>query len=83
MISFIIRRLFQLLFVVWGGVTLLFLLFFALPSNPAELLAGGGNRVPNPQVVKAVEKKYGLDDPIYVQYFRYIGHVATFDFGKS
>jgi ABC-type dipeptide/oligopeptide/nickel transport system permease component len=83
LISFIIRRLLQLLFIVWGGITFLFILFFALPSNPADLLAGGGNRAPNPQVVKAVEKKYGLDDPIYVQYFRYMGHVVTFDFGKS
>jgi oligopeptide transport system permease protein len=83
LISFIVRRLLQLLFVVWGGVTILFVLFFALPTNPAVLLAGGASRAPDPHVVKAIEAKYGLDQPIYVQYAKYLGRVVTFNFGTS
>ena len=83
MTSFIIRRLGQLLLVLWGAVTLLFFLFFLLPGTPAELIAGGGSRTPDPQVVANVEKKYGLDEPIPVQYVKYLGRVVTFDFSDS
>ena len=82
MISFTIRRLLQLVFVVWGAVTIMFLLFYGL-GNPAEILAGGNGRAVNPAVVKAIEKKYGLDEPIVVQYGRYLKNIATFNFGTS
>ena len=81
--AFILRRLVQLVFVVWGGATLLFVLVYALPNKPAELLAGGANRAPNPQVVKNVAAKYGLDKPLYVQYGHYIGRLVHFDFGQA
>lgn len=82
--SFLLRRTFQLIFVLWGGATLLFLLFFLLPSNPAELVAsGGGNRNPDPQVVANLEKKYGIDKPRFQQYTTYLGNVATGDLGTS
>jgi ABC-type dipeptide/oligopeptide/nickel transport system permease component len=81
--SFIIRRLGQLLLVLWGAVTLLFFLFFLLPGDPAELIAGGGTKKPDPQVVENVARKYGLDEPIPVQYVKYLGRVVTFDFGDS
>ncbi|MEI7886927.1 MAG: ABC transporter permease [Actinomycetes bacterium] len=81
--AFVIRRLAQLLLVLWGAVTLLFFLFFLLPDNPAELIAGGKGKTPDPQVVKNIEKKYGLDEPIVVQYVKYLGRIVTLDFGES
>ena len=64
-------------------MTILFLLFFALPSDPAELLAGGRTGPRTLTVVEAIEEKYGLDDPIYVQYGKYLWSIAQFDFGES
>ena len=59
--SFLLRRSLQLLFVLWGGATLLFLLFYALPTNPAEQFAsGGGNRSPDPTVVANLERQMGI-----------------------
>ena len=59
--TFVLRRLGQLLLVLWGAVTLLFFLFFLLPDNPAELIAGGnGARCPTRRWSENVEKKYGL-----------------------
>jgi ABC-type dipeptide/oligopeptide/nickel transport system permease component len=81
--AFVIRRLASLLFVLWGAVTLLFFLFFLLPSDPAELIAGGEGRNPDPQVVENVRQKYGFDEPIIVQYGKYLGRLVTFDFGES
>jgi ABC-type dipeptide/oligopeptide/nickel transport system permease component len=81
--SFILRRMLQLLFVLWGGATLLFFMFFTLPSDPAEIMAGGNNRVPDPQVVENIREKYGLDEPIVVQYVHYMGRVIHGDLGTS
>ena len=83
MSTFIIRRLLQLLFVLWGTMTLMFFLFFLLPDDPANLIAGGGNKSVNEQVLQNVRQKYGLDKPVIVQYAKYLKGVATFDFGKS
>lgn len=83
MLSFIVRRLFQLVFVVWGAVTLVFFLYFLLPGDAAELLAGGSNKAVPESVVINTRNKLGLDRPLIVQYGRYLQSVVTFDFGQS
>jgi len=81
---FLLRRVLQLMVVLWGGATILFFIFYSLPSDPAVLLAGGSTgRAPNPQVVENVRRNYGFDDPVPVQYVRYLGDLATGDLGES
>jgi peptide/nickel transport system permease protein len=80
--AYIIRRLLWtllLLFVVSG---LIFLIFYVLPSaDPARLRAG---RQPTVEAVEAIRVQLGLDDPLYVQYGRYMADIFTqFDFGTS
>ena len=82
MSTFILRRLFQLVLVLWGTMTLMFFLFFLLPDDPANLIAGGGNKTVDEQVLQNVREKYGLDKPVIVQYAKYLKGVATFDFGN-
>lgn len=82
--SFLLRRTLQLLLVLWGGATLLFIIFNALPTNPAERFASGnGNRNPNPQVVENLEKKFGIDKPVPEQYIDYMTGLLHGDFGNS
>src|SRR6478736_4407202 len=82
--SFLLRRSLQLIFVLWGGATLLFILFNALPTNPAERFASGnGNRNPDPQVVENLEKKFGIDKPVPEQYVDYMTGLLHGDFGNS
>jgi ABC-type dipeptide/oligopeptide/nickel transport system permease component len=82
--SFLLRRSLQLLFVLWGGATLLFLLFYALPTNPAEQFAsGGGTRAPDPQVVANLEHQMGIDQPLPQQYLDYMGGLLRGDLGTS
>lgn len=84
MASFLLRRTLQLLLVLWGGATILFILFFVISGNPAERMAsGGGARNPDPQVVENLEKRYGLDKPKPEQYRRYFSGVLTGDFQDS
>lgn len=82
--TFILRRLLQLLFVLWGGATLLFILFYLVGGNPAERMAsGGGARNPDPQVVANLEARLGLDKSKPQQYVSYLSNIVRGDLGES
>ncbi len=84
MASFILRRTFQLVLVLWGVATILFIMFFVISGNPAERIAsGGGARNPDPQVVANLEKRLGIDKPKLEQYTTYMGNLLQGDLGES
>lgn len=72
-----------------GGLLLTLLLasiviFFALyltPGDPISTLAGGAK--PTPELVASIRAQYHLDDPVWLQYLRWLGGVLTGDFGTS
>ena len=70
MTSYIIRRVLLIIPTVFLALSFLFFLFFLLPGDPAELLAGGGDRAVDPGVIERAEARYGLDDPIPEQFVR-------------
>jgi peptide/nickel transport system permease protein len=82
MLRYIIRRLLWVivLLVIVSAVT--FVIFYALPSaDPAVLRAG---RSPNPALIQHIRHVLGLDQPIYVQYWRYLKNIVLhFNFGYS
>lgn len=66
MLGAIVKRLGQMLFVMFGISILVFLIFFATPgADPAARIAG---RNASPETLEAVRKDFGLDKPLYVQY---------------
>jgi peptide/nickel transport system permease protein len=74
--------------VLWGIVLLFvisaltFLIFQVLPAADPALLRAG--RQPTPELVASIRKTLGLDQPIYTQYFKYMGRLLFhFDFGQS
>ncbi len=77
MTTFVIRRIGSLLLTLLGGYTVLFILFFALPSDPAEVIAGGNGKNPPAAVIENVTKKYHLDDSIPEQYVRRLWDTVT------
>ena len=82
--TYILRRLLQLVFVLWGGATLLFVLFYMVGGNPAERMAsGGGARNPDPQVVRNLEVRMGLDKPKPQQYVDHLSGIVRGDLGES
>lgn len=84
MAAYLLRRIFQLLIVIWGAATLLFLAFFMLSGNPAERFAsGGGSRNPPPSVVQNLEHKFGLDKPKLNRYVDYMKGLPKGDLGTS
>ena len=78
--KFLVRRLLQGIFVVWGVVTILFGLRAVSPGDPANLMLGEGA---TPERIQLVREQEGLNDPIIVQYFDYLQMLITGDLGYS
>ena len=83
MTSYIIRRLLLIIPTVFVALSFLFFLFFMLPGDPAQLIAGGQNRVVDPGVAQRIEARYGLDDPILTQFVNYWERTVQWDLGDS
>jgi peptide/nickel transport system permease protein len=80
MLRFVVRRLLLLVPILIGLSILVFLWIRALPGSPATALLG---ERATPAAVAAVRKQYGLDDPLYQQYFRYVRTLAGGNLGSS
>ncbi|MFP9191020.1 ABC transporter permease [Natronosalvus vescus] len=77
---FLLRRGLQGLFVIWGVVTLVFLLRYMTPGSPVDFVAPLDA---SPELREQVAANLGLDQPIYVQYFEYLFGLAQGDMGYS
>ena len=81
MLRFVVRRLILLIPILIGLSILIFLYLRALPGSPAVALLG---ERATPETIEAIESEYGLDEPIYVQYWRYTKNIILeFDLGTS
>ncbi len=61
-------------------LTMVFLLMRVAPGDPVQSAVGG--RLPPDQIAE-IRANAGIDDPLIVQYFSYLGDVATLDFGET
>lgn len=80
MLSYIAKRLVALIPVLFGVLTLTFILSKLMPGDPVRLLLP---RNAPPGAYDALKKALGFDKPIIVQYFRYIGDLFTGNWGTS
>ncbi len=80
MLRFIVRRLIQLVPILLGLSLLLFAWLRALPGGPAQ--AALGERA-TPEAIARYNELFGLDQPLYVQYLRFLGRAIQLDFGNS
>lgn len=80
MLSYIGRRLLQLIPVLIGMTFIVFMIIRAIPGNPAQVILG---QQATKEAVEALTVKLGLDKPWYVQYFHYIGDLLKGDLGES
>jgi peptide/nickel transport system permease protein len=77
---FVVRRLALLVPTLFGVSVIGFLLAYLLPGNPALVKAGP---MATPQYVAEMKHKMGLDQPLYVQYGRYMTGLLHGDLGES
>src|ERR687886_287484 len=82
MLAYIVRRLLWSVVLLAVVSFLTFVMFYVMPSADPALLRAGRN--PAPELVASIRHTLGLDQPWYVQYFRYARNlVLHFDFGYS
>ncbi len=80
MLQYILRRILLIIPVMLGVSVLVFSIMAMTPSDPARLMLG--ERAPAEQV-QALRERLGLDQPVIVQYARWLGRVVQLDFGRS
>jgi peptide/nickel transport system permease protein len=80
MLSFLAKRLLQLIPTLFFVSVLIFSLQHLLPGDPALIMAGEDR---DPGVIAQIRKQYRLDQPIPVQYVYWVKGVASGDFGES
>lgn len=80
MIHRLVRRVIGGVFVVAGVSVLIFVLARVVPGDPARLALGPAA---SPEQVEAFRERLGLDEPVTVQYARYVSQALTGDFGIS
>ena len=80
MLKFAVRRMLLLVTILVGLSILVFLFVRALPGGPETALLGENA---TPERVAQIRELYGLDRPVYEQYFSYVRSAVQLDFGTS
>ncbi|HKI57462.1 MAG TPA: ABC transporter permease [Trueperaceae bacterium] len=80
MLSYILKRLLLLVLTLWIVLTVTFLLTNVVPGNVAVMILGTRS---NPETLAALEQRLGLNDPLPVQYVRWLGKTVSGRWGDS
>jgi peptide/nickel transport system permease protein len=81
-IGYLPRRLLQTVPTLLGILTINFFILHLAPGDVADVLAGQGGAA-TPEYMDALRRNFGLDQPLYIQYVKYILQVAQLDLGIS
>ncbi len=84
MLPYLLRRLFNAALIFLGLSLLVYLLIYLSPADPAQVIAA--QRLGGPassEVLAQVQEEYGLDQPVPMQYLRWLGQAVQGDFGYS
>ena len=79
---YVVRRLFQMVPLLVGISIIMFALIQAAPGGPEAMFFESGRFI-NPQVIESYRHRLGLDQPVPIQYFKWLGAALTGDFGLS
>jgi len=82
---YIVRRLLAMIPVMIGITAIVFFAMRAVPGDPIVILFGADIdpvKV-DPESIRELRHAYGLDQPLPIQYWSYVSHLATGDFGRS
>jgi peptide/nickel transport system permease protein len=80
MFSYVLRRVLGAIPLVFGVLTLTFFIIRLAPGDPASFFIQPGV---SPKVAEQMREQYGLNDPLIIQYFKWLGNVLQGDFGRS
>ena len=80
MLRTLAQRLVQAVIVLAGVMLLIFVMLRIVPGNPVETLMG---EHANQETIARVSEEMGLDQPLHIQFFRYLSSALQGDFGTS
>lgn len=80
MSRYLFRRFLGAILVMWAVATLVFFMLRVLPGDPLRAMLFD---VGDPVAAEVLRTKFGLDQPMYVQYVKWFGRVAVGDLGNS
>jgi peptide/nickel transport system permease protein len=83
MIRFVARRVAMLVGVVFGAMTVTFVIARVIPQNVAQIWAGVQGFKVTPDAVALVTRQYHLNEPLIVQYGYYLRDLASGRWGTS
>ena len=81
--SYWIKRIVRLVILLLGVSVLCFVLTALSSTDPAVYMIRRGNLSPTPEMIAQVRTEFGLDQPLPVRYFNWIGGIFHGDFGES
>jgi oligopeptide transport system permease protein len=79
--SYILRRVLMTLLTVWAALSFMFCLIQFMPGDAVD--AKGGEKAQSAEIRNNLREKYGLNDPVIVQYGKFFGNLAKGDLGYS
>ena len=81
---FVLKRLLQAVPLLLAVATVTFFIVHLAPGDPMDmLLEQRFSRNIDPEVIELIRQKYGLDQPLHIQYAKWIGNLFQGDFGES
>ena len=84
MIRYFARRLLQAIPILLGIATITFFFIHLAPGDPMDMfLEGRFEQQMDPELIELLRQKWGLDQPVHVQYVKWLGNLAQGDFGVS
>ncbi len=78
--AYFVRRLALLAFVIVSVLTIMFVLFKLLPGDPTAVFVDSNF---SEEMIQRQRALWGLDQPLWIQYFNYMWNMMTFNFGTS
>lgn len=83
MLKFIIRRLLQAIPTLLGISIVVFLMVHLAPGDPVLIMLGSQEQAITPERIEELREEWGFNDPLYVQYWRWLKNALRGDLGKS
>lgn len=80
MTAYLIRRILQIIPVVLLASMVIFVVFRLIPGNPIQVMLGPN---PRPEAIEALNRQFGFDKPIPVQYVQWLGQALQGNLGVS
>ena len=80
MINFLFQKFLNIIFALFGVVTVIFFLFHIIPSDPAQMMLG---QIENEEQIQNIEKKYGFNLPVEKQYLFYLNDLSPLSFHSN